>query len=222
MVDAVGETPEPDKFSDMIDQFIVTRLPGSRIALVQPILHHRHKRYMENHDEICKDLDKGIKTIGLDNVTNIDAMSRTSQKFACEEIHFTDDKGHIFVGGILNGAMSFFGVGFVRQDLDKAEGVETMNSKNAEHTILAKYGLSEKSGKKPLDSNDVIEKLEGVEQKDDRLEHRIRTDRCFECLMTAKIREELDTIANGKKEEDRVTITGLTSTFPLLSTAEVK
>jgi hypothetical protein len=63
---------------------------------------------VENHDEICEDLDKGLKNLGLDNITKIDAISHASQIFARDEIHLTDDAGHIFVDGILNGAKTFF------------------------------------------------------------------------------------------------------------------
>jgi hypothetical protein len=60
-------------------------------------------------------------------------------------------------------------------------------------------------------STNVIEKLDKMKKKMNKLEKKIHSDRWFDCIISAKMIEELDAISNGKKE-DRVIITGLNST----------
>ena len=193
VVDAVGETPDPETFDETltntINQFNETiksaalRLPGTRFALVKPLLRPKHKWYMENYDEICEDLDKGIKSMGLDNVTSIDAISRSSQKFVRDEVHLTDDAGHTFVDGILNGAVSFFGAEFVNLDTDKAEGSERMDTDNETTGSTVQGSFKKNQPGQNINcegtaSNNVVEKLDGIERKVDKLEKKsIQTDR---------------------------------------------
>jgi hypothetical protein len=100
---------------------------------------------MENYKEICKHHEEGIKSIGVDNVTLIDEVTRMSQKFIWDDVHLNEESGRNFVENILQPSSIFFGAEFV--DLDKEGGeVEMKETERREPSKRKEGDMSIKGG----------------------------------------------------------------------------
>ena len=123
ITDAVGDNETPENFNDNIDKIIKSylatvfemakRLPKTKIALVKPILRPKHEWYTNCYDEICKHHEDGIKSMGVNNVTLIDSVTKMSQKFMWDGVHLTEEAGKNFVDSLLRASLTFFGAEFV-------------------------------------------------------------------------------------------------------------
>ena len=149
---------------------------------------------MNCYDEICKHHEEGIKSMGVDNVTLIDSVTRMSQKFTWDGVHLTEEAGRNFVDSVLRASLTFFGAEFVDlvTDTNPMEVDEIANP--APSTSM---GIHHNNKERTL------------QQLNDDFIHRKDNDN----IIFARIRDELDAISNRKKE-DRIIITGLTSDTP--------
>ena len=223
LCDAVGSDPEDEDtlnqtIEKVIDDFVnvigmsAKALPKTKFGIVKPIQRPRDKWYSDNFDEIQKCYSEGLNNLRLTNLTLIDPISLMSQKFEEDKVHLTGEAGWLFLDGMLSAAEVFFAAEMV--DLENEESgqemmeVETRDSEKDTRKISFKG-----STKQPLDRP---EKWEGQMHL---LEERV--NRRGECdnLIFARVREELDLISNEKKE-DRIIITGLTSSTPAPSAFE--
>ena len=162
---------------------------GTKFVMIDPILRPKLDWYEVVLDHI-KSTHKGILIkMGLTNVAGADVISRASQRFENDGVHLTTDSGKAFVSGILGSAEKIFQATFV--DLDD----EDMGSV-ADEVQHLKRGSS-------LTMTERVEKLE--KETEER--------RWNDNLLFARTREELDTTAN-KLKEDRIIMTGLTSSTP--------
>jgi hypothetical protein len=129
-----------------------------------------------------------------------------SQKFEYDGVHLTPEYGEIFLRTTLEKAEDFFNAEFV--DLDKMDtGEEDKRGEAVKRT--SKKLLLSTQGK--LDLGDRVTKLE---MKVHIMDSDMETRRLNDSLVSARIREELDTITNTNKE-DRLIITGMINKIPM-------
>jgi hypothetical protein len=163
--------------------------PGSKFVLVEPILRPRLNWYNDLHENIKKLHKETIRSMGVVNVFGVDVICRASQNFEVDGIHLDKNSGANFVECTLEAAEAVFRSSMI----DLAEDDDDENSEIGDKTKSFR-GLS-------------------VGQRLDRLEAKIDERRWNDNLMFARTREELDTATN-KSKEDRIIMTGLTSSVP--------
>jgi hypothetical protein len=195
-LEKAGGTEDPEERSDdlagitkdflkMVEDAAVKN-PGTKFVLVEPILRPKVDWFDDEVDKIKKIQKDEIKRMKVINVFSVDVISRASQQFEKDGVHLTRDSGSAFVEAILGAAESVFQASYVNlgEDDDAEE-----------------------------DRNRVPKKKPSVEERVGRLEVEVEERRWNDNLLFARTREELDTATN-KTKEDRIIITGLTSTTP--------
>jgi hypothetical protein len=115
-------------------------------------------------------------------------------------VHLTEESGCVFVDGILSAAEAFFKAEFV--DLEGENGPSTNKHGGIDKPTPARNEVKQNT----CDNNKLEKSLQILNSG---IIKRKESDN----LVFSRIREELDTISNSKKE-DRLIITGLTSTLP--------
>jgi hypothetical protein len=110
--------------------------------------------------------------------------------------HLTQASGKVFVKSIILNSEIFF-----KQEIIDLEDERVNSQKN--------------------DSSKIAKRIEAVERDIERLRNNLMEQRLQDSLVTARLREEIDYIANTKKE-DRIIITGLTSKTPMPMQSEEK
>ena len=206
LADAVRGTSD-DEFDEVIcktmKEFFMTLksaaevLPGTKFAMVKPILRPALPWYMENYDKICGFYDVGITSLGLTNITKLDCVSRMAQQFDTDGVHLTPAAGKIFVESILMMAEAFF----------KAESIDLTMDVEMDPV----EGVSGTGVGLPKQAN--ARQTQGLENRVISLESEVRERKEVDNLMMARVREELDMATNIKKE-DRIVIIGLSSKTP--------
>jgi hypothetical protein len=128
------------------------------------------------------------------NISRVNVISRMNQQFEGDGAHLTNESGKIFVERILEHSEEVFGAAYV----------------DLENEIFAEGGskISDKKGKGDKGKNSIEARL-------GKLESETEDRRWNGNLLFARTREEMDTMAN-KSKEDRIIITGLTSSTPPL------
>jgi hypothetical protein len=169
-----------------------TRLSGSRMIIIEPILRPSLDWYEASYDEIRKFVAEGTKKLNLDNITTIGAISRASQIFNKDGVHLTEDAGEVFLESILSHAKSFMNA--------KTYTVDDNEEEEMEEDFRSEGPSRSGSGKGTFE----------VSWKIQLIEDEARFRRSNDDLLFARVREELDTMSN-KNKEDRVVITGITT-----------
>jgi hypothetical protein len=180
------------EFLDTITK-VVTRLPDTRFGVVLPMGRPARDWYHTRLGDISSKLNLGIGSIVAsktgNNITKIECISSISQQFDRDMIHLTPASGKAFVDFILGQAEDFFEADLVEvQDDDEDEEEDGVD-------------------------NDAVLRLENRLLK---IEAQLKTQNTMNTnnnLMLARLREEVDTAANIKKE-DRIILTGLKSKDP--------
>jgi hypothetical protein len=118
--DAVRDTqePTPDLIDDAIDKILknfmgvihgtATRLPKTRFALALPIMRPRHDWYMERYEGLCRTFAAKINALGLENVSKMEALSKKSQSFLDDQVHFSPESSKTYVNELLYYADNLF------------------------------------------------------------------------------------------------------------------
>jgi hypothetical protein len=178
-------------------------MPDSRFGVVMPLQRPSLEWYQNNLDEIKTAMADGIVKMKKDNVNKIECPSALSQTFEKDGVHLTKDAGKCFLTIILEQAETYFDAEIV--NLTENESEVEVTSEEEEETTKKSKGHSGPSGQgfKP-DANARLDKLEAELAK----------RKLADNIMFARIREELDTIAN-KSKEDRVVLSGLVSKAPI-------
>jgi hypothetical protein len=168
--------------------------PGSKFVLVDPIMRPKLVWYDPALDMIKDTHREGTTRIGVTNVSRVDVIARLSQEFEKDGVHLTPTSGKTFVTGIMEEAEKVFEAQLV--DLSDEE-----------------------------ENNDKRKKTKGgdrsIEMRVDLLERETRERRFNDNLLFARTREEIDTAAN-KLKEDRIVMTGLSSSIPAPADREKK
>ena len=81
----------------------VTKLPNTRFAIAQPILRPRDEWYTERYEGICRSFVASVNTMGLDNVSKLDSMPKSSQTqtYVDNLLHLTKESSEAYVNGLL-------------------------------------------------------------------------------------------------------------------------
>ena len=225
-----GESDDPDNYATNFDDILAsaiqdyvdeikkaaTRLPETIFLIVKPILRPSLNWFDLNFEEICDEIKEKLEKIRCENVSEIESLSRASQNFAPDGVHLTTESGRLFVDCLINAAEAYYNAGPVVDigDEEDEERMETNAPVASETTKKTDRKVSFKLGQSSVSpQNDLIPRLEAVEKGLQRLENAFQTKPWKDSLMTAKLREDLDFMTNVKNE-DRIIVTGLTSTVP--------
>ena len=234
-----GEQEDPENYRDNFDEILsnaiqeyvdvvkeaATRLPETIILLVKPILRPALNWFDLNFDEICQDLKEKLAKNNFKNVGELESLSRASQFFESDEVHLTKESGRLFVDCILTSAESHYNAGPV-VDLDKEEEEEEeVRMETEEPTVEVKKKkesrrVTFKTNQPTIQLQTTPEMPTGLEPRMNvvernlkKLESDFKTKSWKDSLMMAKLREDFDFMTNVRNE-DRVILTGLTSTTP--------
>ena len=183
-------------------------LPETKFALVPPILRPGNTWYSEDYEEICKFFIEGTKALSRNNVTRIEPMSIMSQKFENDGVHLTESSGQLFVELTLEKAEFFFNAPVI--ELDLGDGMEV----EGEVTASGMKGTDSGSTAAQADNPGLNNRVTALEGRLEAMGADILSRRFFDSLVSARIREELDTVANRGKE-DRLILTGMTNSTPM-------
>jgi hypothetical protein len=213
LCDAVKTLTDPEAINTALEgaikKYLTTiaeaadKRPNVKFALAQPILRPAHNWFMEGYEVFCRKLREGIRMMDKRNVGKIDVSIRMSQVFESDGIHLTESAGKVFVNTLLFNADALFNAEVV----DLEEEMECGGSQEEKEDSRREDG----GGK---NTSQFTKKIMLVESEIAKLKEDIVRRRENDCLVTARIREELDFFSNTKKE-DRIVVTGLTSQVPM-------
>ena len=179
------------------------RLPKTNFVVSKMLYRSVPIWFRDNFDEIDEAYLKAIKKMKLPNIGVADMIPFASIELENDEVHLTKTSGEKFVGNLLNEAANCV---TSEVELVTDEDMETDQSTKTE----AGPSGSNPEGKAILEK---IRKCEGDIKTLNTTLAKIEAKRWADCLVSARMREELDASANAKRE-DRVIVTGLTSTSP--------
>jgi hypothetical protein len=197
LADKVGDREsEVDQLVDeSVRGFLTTiseaavRLPDTRFGVVLPLGRPALRWYHGRVGEITSFISSGLNHLTSDskigNLMKIDCIPSASQQFEQDQIHLTPASGKLFLTEMLSVSEVFFESG-KRPNDDDAEGTDTGARLSLENRLLSIERRLSNQEKLNFENN----------------------------LSLARIREELDTAANVKRE-DRLVITGIKSSDPL-------
>jgi hypothetical protein len=197
LADKVGDREsEVDQLVDKsVRSFLTTiseaaiRLPDTRFGIVMPLGRPALKWYHGRVGEISSFITSGLRHLifdnKIDNLMKIDCIPSASQQFEQDQVHLTPSSGKLFLTEMLSVAEVFFESGKRPNDED-ADRSDTEARLTLENRLLSIERQLSNQEKLNFENN----------------------------LSLARIREELDTAANVKRE-DRLVITGIKSADPL-------
>ena len=201
--DAVVEVADPEArriiIEDVVKSFLeqvrkcAFKNPGVKFTLVQPMMRPKHQWYSDGHGTLCKIFNDTIKEMRAQNVAKIDGPPSWTQVFSPDGVHLTEAAGNFFVK-----------VFFKQEIID----LEKERQTNPEPILTD-------------DPKWIAERIKTVEKEIGRLNRDLLERRLQDSLVTARMREEIDYIANVKKE-DKIIITGLSSKVPMPGESEGK
>ena len=169
----------------------------SRFAIIEPIERPAVGWFTSGLRDITVEYSRLINGLSLPNVMIIKKCDLPAQVFDEKKIHLTSASGEQFVKSTIFYAGKFFEAELV--DLAEAQvPMDVVAGVDGEDMI-------------PLVTVEEIERNKAtLEQRLEEMERRMEARSHNDNLVFARIREELDYLANVKKE-DRVVVTGLTS-----------
>ena len=169
----------------------------ARFALAYPILRPKNVWMTDNEDDIRKEFEAAINSQCEMNISKIDAMARGSQIFEEDGVHLTVSAGRNFVGNLVGMAEENFKAEHV--DMEQEEDSISKVLKLGKGSAAAHFTSSVAEMKKV--TSDLKKWRTNMESN---LQSRFRSDN----LMFARLRDEMDTETN-RKREDRTQVTGL-------------
>ena len=214
LADAVKGLKEPNEitnkvmeiFTEFFDVLKATaeKNPETRFAMVGPMDRPAQKWYATDLDEIEKEFNKRIAAVNRSNVSKINSMLRSSQKFEADEVHLTIEVGKNFVKNILYYAGEFFDATLVEFDeeteMEIATPPSTVEQRDESGPIASGSNM-------PARDETIQEQIDGIKEDTQRRRH-------FDSLVTSRLREENDHAINVKKE-NKIIVTGLESRTPI-------
>ena len=204
---AVGEINEKEEMEKAIgktlEDFVrvvnetAKRLPKTRFAIVEPMERPAVEWYTKGLKEITTEYSKMLNRLEMANIMVVKRVDLPAQLFDEQKIHLTPASGKGFVGSTIFYAEKFFAADLV--ELDEV-GIEVSPDDQDPNII-------------PVGEN-IEEKRKTLEQRLEEVEKNMVARQHNDSMVFARIREELDFLANVKKE-DRVVVTGLSSTVAM-------
>ena len=207
--DKVGQEQVKEQIETKIDEALkefvevlgetVKRLPKSRFVVIEPMARPAVQWYTEGLKAITNEYAKRINALQLINISVIKRCDLPKQIFDQDQVHLTKDSGKQFVESIMYYACQVYEAQLVELD---SEHVPMEVVAGGSGVAQPETGVIPLTG--PTAPRTTKQRLDDLEA---RIESRWRNDD----IVIARIREELDFTANTKKE-DRIIITGMTST----------
>ena len=186
------------------------RLPKTNFVISKMLYRAIPEWFRDNFDELDEAYLKAIKKQKLTNISIADMIPFASVELDKDMVHLTKVSGEKFVWNLVNEAIGGCSKEEVNRDDDDDDDMETEQTTTTE--TEAKAGPS---GSNP-DGKAILEKIKKCEKDIESLNTnlmKIEAKRWADCLVSARMREEIDAMANAKKE-DRVVVTGLTANSP--------
>ncbi len=182
------------KFMDKIAE-VSKRVPSARLVLAYPILRPANKWMTEMEDKIKQEFEKAFNTHCLLNISKVDAISRGSQEFDKDGVHLMQGAGKNFLANLVEMAEAAF------------------EAKNGEEddSFMNRVAAAAKDSEREMGKHNLQElRNESIEAKNWRknLEKMLNTRFMNDNVMFARLRDEVDSEANRKKE-DRTLVMGL-------------
>ena len=187
------------EYLNLIQEYALKN-PRQKFALVNPMMRPKEKWYTDLHNQICKHVEDGIRTMDLQNVLKVNPSVGTTQVFEIDGVHLTPTAGKVFIDTILFNSEEFFAAQFIDLESEK-ENITEYQTKKAEKRDRSQMEVDFEKSVKSLDK-----KIEDL-NKD------IFRRRFQDSLVMARMREDVDTISNINKE-DKMMISGMISKTP--------
>ena len=184
------------------------RLPETKFVISKMLYRATPEWFRTNFDELDEAYLKAIKKLKLPNISIADMIPFASIELEKDDVHLTLTSGGKFVGYLVSEAISHAQADEVLSVLD--DPMETDQAMTANREREAGPSGSNPGEKAILEK---IMKCEGDIKTLNTNLAKMEAKRWADCLVSARMREEIDATANAKKE-DRVIITGLTATSP--------
>ena len=172
--------------------------PLSKFALAYPIGRPSNKWMDEKEEDIKKEFEKSYNKKGRSNIFKIDAIAKESQQFEKDGTHLTPKAGMTFVTNLLDMAEAAFEAEII-EDLENDDDSIFNKVKNAAKTTTE---VMEMANLKEL-KKDMSEQKVWRKNFEANIDHRFKNDN----VMFARIRDEIDSEVNRKKE-DRTLVMG--------------
>jgi len=186
-----------NKFMTKIEE-ISTKLPETKLVLAYPILRPANEWMTRNEDEIRQEFERAFNTKGLLNISKVDAAARESQVFEKDGVHLNKEAGGNFVSNLIEMSEAAF----------EAEHVEMGEEGDS---FMERVAAAAKDSEKEISNNSLKELRK--ETNESRIwrknfEHMLNSRFMNDNVMFARLRDEVDSEANRKKE-DRTLVMGL-------------
>lgn len=204
-VNRADDNQRLDKMGVVMEKFMVKisevskKFPTAKIVLAYPILRPANEWMTEMEDQIRQEFEKAYNKQCLLNITKIDAISRGGQVFEKDGVHLTAAAGKNFVQNLIEMAEVAF----------EAEHCEVED--DDDESFMGRMEAAAKDSDKERSlkclqqlRNDSIEAKNWRKGFESMLNSRFMNDN----VMFARLRDEVDSEANRKKE-DRTLVMGL-------------
>jgi hypothetical protein len=120
-------------------------LQVTRFALAQLILKPRYDWYIEGYTCLCRSFVAGITSLGLENVSKLEAMLRMSQTFVEDQVHLAKKSSKAYINGLLYNADSLFAAEIVNPEEGTSKKPERLVVKVKNGKLEAEFEKSVKS-----------------------------------------------------------------------------
>ena len=205
MCEAVGNKTEKREIEEIVggilDGFVETvkktsiKLPKTKFVYIEPMERPAVPWYTKGLRDITTEYSRRLNSLQLPGVNIVKRCDLPKQVFSDDGVHLTEPSGKQFLDAILYYSKNIFEAQLV--DEEQME-IQTTSGSTGYFTASETFNSEvERTIEEKL--KEVIEDME---------KRRVNDDMVF-----ARIREELDFIANTKKE-DRIMITGMTTLAP--------
>jgi hypothetical protein len=173
---------------------------GARFALAYPILRPGNE-WMTKYDDFIRDeFETAYNKHSEINISKVDAVSRGSQVFERDGVHLTKAAGNAFVANLIGMAEDCFDAPQIQIDDDEEE--ESSIDK------LLRAGQESSKARKNSDLSDLKKVTHDLKGWKATLETSLHTRFMADNLMFARLRDEMDSETN-RKREDRTLVTYL-------------
>jgi hypothetical protein len=162
----------------------------SRFAVAYPLLRPGSKWMTANEDRIRQEFERAYNGQSCGNISKIDCVTRGSQIFIPDGVHLTEKAGNMFVGNLLGMAEDCFAAEVINIDTEKAD--TDIVDKIAAIASGSKDGVAVAEMKRT-----ATEMREWRDRLERNLDNKFKNDN----LVFARLREEIDSEINRKKED---------------------
>jgi hypothetical protein len=172
---------------------------GAKFALAYPILRPGNEWMTKNDDFIRDEFETAYNKHSEINISKVDSVSRGSQVFERDGVHLTKAAGNAFVANLIGMAEDCFDAPHIEIDDDEEES--SINK-------LLRAGQESSKARKNSDLSDLKKVTHDLKGWKTTLETSFHTRFMADNLMFARLRNEMDSETN-RKREDRTLVTYL-------------